>query len=445
VLDSQPGLFYGLIGARQFYGDPNTRHGDLCHRSFLSDNWGGLRDKLVEDGIYLNVYVDQFLAENIKGGKRRGRVRYNGTSDYWLFLDTCKLGLWSDGALMFHAETSWRANKSINPDVASLVPPNTAATMPVPNKSTTTLSEFYWLQALSEKYTLIVGKMNCGTLADENIFANNSRIQFNYAGLDVNPILGAFIPYTPLGTCVLWTPNPENNVIVSVFNAEGNAEKWGFDTLFNGETTYGVQYTFSPTVCGKLPGNYLILYAFSSKKATDYAIDPRHLIEEITGLIPIETKPNNYTIVANFDQYLWVKGGSAAAYKQRMTACGIARKNLPPEGIGIFGRIGWAPKDRNVIDQFYSLGIGGYGMIFPNRHYDRWGVGYAATHISADFRRDAKVMGMNLNRFEHGVEAFYNFQLVPYAHLTLNMPIIKSPVSSRRTAFALGLRLEVDL
>ncbi len=38
-----------------------------------------------------------------------------------------------------------------------------------------------------------------------------------------------------------------------------------------------------------------------------------------------------------------------------------------PVGIGIFGHAGWSPKDRNAIDQFYSFGIGVYGMLIPER------------------------------------------------------------------------------
>jgi hypothetical protein len=35
-----------------FYGDPNSVHGGILERSYLTDNWagGGVRDKLVEAG-----------------------------------------------------------------------------------------------------------------------------------------------------------------------------------------------------------------------------------------------------------------------------------------------------------------------------------------------------------------------------------------------------------
>jgi carbohydrate-selective porin OprB len=151
-------------------------------------------------------------------------------------------------------------------------------------------------------------------------------------------------------------------------------------------------------------------------------------------VVPVAEKSNNYTFMINFDQYLWVKGGGPAA----------GRKHQPPVGIGIFGRAGWAPKDRNVIDQFYSFGIGGYGMLIPGRDNDQWGLGWAGTHISSDLRDDVGLLSIDLDSFEHAVEAFYNFQVTPATHLKLNAQVIDSPVKSLDTACTLGMRLQID-
>jgi carbohydrate-selective porin OprB len=155
----------------------------------------------------------------------------------------------------------------------------------------------------------------------------------------------------------------------------------------------------------------------------------------------------NYTVLINFDQYLWIEGGSLALYKKRIASSnysGAGRRQQAPNGIGIFGRAGWAPKDRNVIDQFYSLGVGGYGMLIPGRDYDQWGIGWSGTHISSDFRDDTDLLGIDLNSYEHAVEAFYNFQLTPAAHLTVNAQVIDSMAESVDTAKTLGARLQLD-
>jgi hypothetical protein len=49
-----------------------------------------------------------------------------------------------------------------------------------------------------------------------------------------------------------------------------------------------------------------------------------------------------------------------------------------------------------------------------------------------------------LDSFEHAFEAFYNFQLTPAAHLTLDAQIIDPAVKSTDTAYTIGTRLQID-
>ncbi len=430
-----PELYYQLRRYPKFYGDENTVHGGLFERSFLLDNLGGARDFLVDHGIYFDVSVTQFLQGNSSGGKDSGSVRTNGTVDYWITLDTGKAGLWPGGAVFLHAESSWQADKSINADTGSLLPANFDATMPEPGDSQAfVLPELYLVQALPANFLLMAGKMNFSGAGDTNLFANNERTQFSYTGLVNNPILGAFIQYTPLGMAVVWAPSKQHNLTLLACQATGDGNSSGFDN-FDGDYTTGGQYQFAPTLGGTLPGHYLVLVGYSNKDLASFDIDPRHLIGEIIGVVPVARKTENYTGLVNFDQYLWVKEGGHAA---------VGRKHLPPIGIGIFGRAGWAPKDRNVIDQFYSFGIGGYGMLIPGRDNDQWGVGWAGTHISSDLRNALGPLEKELNSFEHAGEAFYNFQVTPAVHLTVNAQVIDSVVKRTDTAFTLGTRLQVD-
>jgi porin len=45
------------------------------------------------------------------------------------------------------------------------------------------------------------------------------------------------------------------------------------------------------------------------------------------------------------------------------------------QGIGIFGRIGFGDRNTNILEQFYSFGIGGQAML-PGRDHDRFGIGF---------------------------------------------------------------------
>jgi carbohydrate-selective porin OprB len=317
------------------------------------------------------------------------------------------------------------------------VPANFDATMPSNGQSQgIALPELYFTQGLPGNLLAIVGKVDYAGIGDQSVFANNERTQFQYTGLVNNPILGSFLPYTPLGVALDWAPSKEHNVAVLGVQSDGNGTTSGFDN-FNGNYAVGVQYQYSPTIAGHLPGNYRVLAAYSTKKFTDFNVDIRTLIGEIIGLVPVSKKDGNYTVLLNFDQYLWTRDAGQAP------ADAPSRRGLPPVGVGLFFRAGWEPQDRNVIDQFYSFGIGGYGGL-PGRDRDQWGLGWAGTHISGDLRNDLRTLGRRPNEFENAFEAFYNFAVTPAAHVSLDLQVIKSVSPSVDTAVAIGTRFQLD-
>lgn len=432
LIDLAPELMYQLRRYPKFYGDDNTSHGGLWERSYLLGTPGGTRDSWVDRGVYFDASVTQALQGNSSGGLDTGSARYNGSADYWLTIDTGKAGLWSGGALFFHAESSWRAGRSVSVDTGALIPANQDATMPTPGESEgIALPEVYLVQALPGNFIIMAGKMNFAGVADTNFFANNERTQFQYTGLVNNPILGAFIPYTPLGLVGVWAPSKQHSVAAILIQSEGDATSAGFDNF--DDYTAGMQYQYSRTIDERLPGNFRVIAGYSSEDLISFKIDDRHRARDVIGDIPLDRVDGNRTLILNFDQYLWTRDG------------GDGRMRQPPVGIGIFGRAGWAPDDRNVISQFYSFGIGGYGMLIPGRHHDQWGLGWAGTHISSDLRDAAELLGIELDAFEHAVEAFYDFRLTPAIRLSLNAQMISSPVKSTDTAYTIGMRLQVDL
>jgi carbohydrate-selective porin OprB len=306
--------------------------------------------------------------------------------------------------------------------------------MPTPNDSEElALSELYLTQALPDNWLAIVGKVDWAGLGDTNILANNEHTQFSYTGLVNNPILGAFIPYTSLGLGTVWAPSKSHQVALIGIQSKGKATSSGFDN-FDGDYTLGAQYQYSTNLGDNLPGNYRVLVGYDTKDVTDFAIDPRHLLEEIIGLVPIAAKSSNRAAVLSIDQFIWTRSDGTVT----------GRRGQPPVGIGIFARAGWTPEDRNVIDQFYSLGIGGFGMLIPGRDYDQWGIGWAGTHISGDLRADLALIGEDLDKLEHAVEVFYNFRLSPAIGLTINAQFIDSTVAAVDEAYTLGTRLQID-
>jgi len=427
------GALFSLRHYPKFFGDVNTRYGSFTNRSYLLTSMRGVRNDLYDKGVYLDATLFQFLGCNQHGGAKHGFWRYNGNAEYWLIFDTAKIGAWSRGALSFHAESTWTVNDSINDDVGSLLAANSRSRVPVPNADSTTLSEVVFEQDFTKHFLLRLGKLDATGPIDGTDFANNGRFQFLYAGLVNNPIISHFTAYTSLALLPIWKLTDQHKFVFYTADAQGAANKHGFDTAFNGETNFCLQYVFSPSI-GNKSGNYRFIFANSSKPLTSYELDSRHLIGKEVGELTIPKKSGNWGVLLNFDQYIWLYDKNEdVKYRQHQ----------PPVGIMLFGRAGWEPKDRNVIDQFYSIGIGSYGGPCK-RFYDQWGIGYCATHISCCLRKDLLEKNVCFRKFEHAAEAFYNIEFTPSMHFTINAQVIRPPLSTRCTAFVINTRLQTD-
>jgi porin len=114
-------------------------------------------------------------------------------------------------------------------------------------------------------------------------------------------------------------------------------------------------------------------------------------------------------------------------------------KNDPRQGIGLFGRYGIDDEKTNLVKQFFSIGIGGRGII-PGRDKDTFGIGYFYIEQSDelpsifDFYEDSK-----------GAEIFYNIEVTPWLHVTPDFQIIEPSLKNVDTAYIAGVRVKVDL
>ena len=428
-----PSLYYSAARSWRFYGDENTHGGDLFERSNILGDFGGSRDTLVDNGVYIDLRVTQF-AQNVADGGRddSNSTRTNGSSDLTLWVDSGQANLWSGGALFAHFEVNWGTD--IDADSGALLPANFDAVMPSADSPDVALSELYYMQALSPQWVLGIGKQNFASWADTNLFANNERNQFGNLALVSNPLAGVFFPYTTLGAWLDWAPSDKHNLVFVWAKKEGVADSSGLSDLDDGDNSYAIQYVYTADIGGK-PGHYLLAGAYTNQDTTGFKLTGQELYKdpfrEIIGLVPTD-EDDNYAVIGNFDQYLWVKD----------TAPGN-RPVTRPEGVGFFARAGWAPDDRNVIDQFYSFGLGGYGTLIPGRHDDNWGIGWAGSHISDDLRKLS--IAEPLREWEHAFEIFYNFALSPAVQLSLDAQSIRTASrSADDNALILGARLQLE-
>ena len=429
--------------------------GDFWKRKYMTGDWGGARTELAEHGILVDLDLTQNFQGNAHGGhSTNGAYEYGGSADLRLQLDTARMGLWPGGLIVLHGET--QMGHAVNKDVGAFMLPNIKSVFPVPDDpGETTLSEFYLMQALSEKVVVAAGKMDLLALGDRNAFAGDAThtTQFMNTGFNVNPVLLTAAPYTCMAAGVILIPTDwlQISTLVCDNDPNGAANMTGFNTAFHGRDWMSVMQEYDLKIKPfNRPGNQRIGWFWTSKDFTEFESDPRdpiparhieirgvpgfaqkllpknrrkaHIGDTLLDLRDPDTRPDNCGMYYNFDQYLFCDAKD------------------PTKGWGLFGRFGLAPSQANLFHTFYSIGLGGKGAI-PLRDQDTWGVGYYYGNVDNNL---GSRMGIDN---EQGVEMFYNIEVTPWFHITPDLQVIANPAGdfgNRTTAIVYGLRGQIN-
>ena len=114
-----------------------------------------------------------------------------------------------------------------------------------------------------------------------------------------------------------------------------------------------------------------------------------------------------------------------------------------PRGLSIYSRVGFAPRDRNLVDFEYQGGVSYVGLL-RSRPKDIAGLGFAYTHISRDVQPSDD--GPEPGNHESLLEAAYLVALNDWCIIQPDIQFIIRPgaTASRRDALVLGLRITLS-
>jgi porin len=395
--------------------------GDLQTRPALTGDWGGQRAKLSDKGIV--VSLDSLLTyQGVVDGGRDTDEDYTSSFDLEIHMDLQKMGLWEGGFVRVFAEGKF--GDGVNSDVGTLTAANTDGLFPLPGEDELTLTAVEYIQFLSESFAVIVGKMD--TLdGDTNDFAGaRGKDQFLNSNFVFNPATLRTTPYSALGAGALFLLPEEKGILsLAALDANGEPNTSGFSDAFDDGTILSAELRVDVKP-HDLPGHQLVGMTWSSK---DYAIldqNLRLLLLEwiLTGSVTPEENDDSWSFYYNFDQYVYIEDED------------------PTQGVGLFGRLGWADEDTSPIKAFYSIGVGGKGII-PGRDNDTFGIGYYYVESSDEF---PDLLGLIDIDDGQGFEVFYNIEVTPWLHVTPDFQIIEPAVDNFDTAYVLGIRTKVD-
>ncbi len=345
---------------------------------------------------------------------------YLGSWQFELKLDTAKMGLWPGGFVFMRTEGLY--GRSINARSGALLPNDIDSLLPAPGLDEVTVPHLYMVQFLSEKVAVLFGKLDT-TTGDANEFAHIvGDERFLGMAFAFNPVTARTVPYSPLGAGLIVLPTKDLTLTFTAVDTEGTPTRSGFDTAFEGATTWAAEARLV-THFGGLTGHQTLGGTYAAGEFVEFE---QSLLAFLPGSgVALNKSGKSWSVYWNFDQYLWnptvatdSKGGSEVD---------------PTRGVGIFGRVGFADEDTNPISQFYSVGFGGKGAC-ASRPHDRWGVGYDYMKTSAELPEFVQLGD------EQGVEVFYNYAVTPAFMVTADLQVIDSAKKNTDTAVVGGLR-----
>jgi len=425
-----------FFSAQAFAGEvalSKTYSGDLLTRSTLTGDWGGARNDLAKKGLTFDMSLTQTGMSVISGGRNQG-WEYAGRGNLTIHMDTQKMGLWPGG--FFKVEVEGNYNESINTDPGAIMPVNFNQMFPTAGSQEVNIPEVSFMQFFSKFAGVVIGKIDT-TSSDANEFAHGKgdRQFFNMA-FNINPIL-ALTPTSALAAGIIIVPTGDPKAAIINFMAldgDGKANRSGFDTVFESNTVYGAEVRGRTNFFG-MTGHQLLGAAYNTKDFSSLEQSSRIIIRN-RG---IEHKDSSWVLYYNFDQYLYEPQKGSG------------------KGIGIFGRLGASDGNPNPMNHFFSVGIGGKGIV-PGRPLDEFGLGYYYIDV-ANPRFTGPIETREALRNEYGGEAYYNFAITPWMKLTPDIQVIRTsqketvsvesvqPLVIKRqevdTAVVAGLRLQL--
>lgn len=358
-----------------------TAAADTLHEPRLLGDPGGVRSRLERLGVGVQLFYNQYLSGNPRGGAEPGNVGHSGSYDFFARVDAEELLGWRSLTALLHVKGQY--DRNINADVRSLSLPIDDADFDEP-----IYVDELWLEqgVLDERVRLRAGFLEQQTVFDRNAYANSEDRQFLSTFLDNNPVVP--LP-NGLGAVLFVRPFAQLTLAAGVADADNVPRRSGFDTAFDGlgsVTGYleGAFSTSLPAAGRPLPGTWR-LGVFLDGRERESLTDGR-------------TERGHLGAYLSVDQLVLREPGAA------------------DEGLGVFARLGWADGNEAPIEWFWSLG-GRYRGLLPGRGRDELGLAayqaIGAKHATLDR--------------ETGLEIYYRVEVFRWLAVTPDVQWIVDP------------------
>lgn len=407
---------YSWFNDGAVFGLDGTVIGDISERTHLTNDWGGLRSLWAEKGVFLNFY-NTTAFQSVSGGLNSSDAFISNT-ELSLNLDTGRLGWWSGGLIQAAVEARNGSSNSKVFGAGTLVPTYYGAVLPQPGKDNDIIFTNLFIEQAFGEFGLIAGVIPGLYVPDRTLFGDDWRRFFGNYNFNENPLFTQF--YNPQTATITGSYSPSKKLTFSLGVYDANTDTTNISKDFFDEYNIYGQATYSYEANG-LPGQVLIGGLWSNQEKLDLG-NPVTVNSGINGTeIRGNFRDDGWFVNANFSQYLKVI--EPTAERESLIARGD-----PLRGIGVFGRIGYAPEDVSAITQHYSLGLFGHGL-FDARPNDTIGLGGYYNRTSGSLKDGVNFFSggaIDVGN-ERGIEAFYNIEVTPAINVNLSYQWILDP------------------
>jgi porin len=427
---SARGLFAGADAAPA----PASAPQDIWQQDNLTGNWGGLRDKLHDDGAdFYAQYTSEALGNPYGGNFGQGAI-YEGLLETRISFDLEKMtgGAWKGAT--FRASSYWTHGPSLTQqDVGDF------STISNIDAYDTLRLEDLWLQQnfLDHKISLEVGQIAadseffispCALLFLNGTFGAFPMIAYNFEPLDppIYPLTstGARLKLQPVDSVYFMTAVYDGNAGTQSGNNRGT--RFGFSAQTGILSFSELGYLLNQGKDDKgMPGTYKLGGWVHTANYSTWSSQAAFA----NGTGSLQSAGVGYGIYGVADQTVWRTDPAAAGDPQSLCVC---------------LRTGVAPSRISMVDFDIDAGLNFHGLI-PGRKDDIAGLGIARSAISHDFSDFSQATGGPAFKYEAVIEGTYQVNLAPWWQLQPDVQYIFSAGAQAHSpdALVVGLRSTV--
>ena len=390
---------------------------DLGARDTLFGDWCGIKPHLADCGLTVDATLTQFYQGVAQGGGEQ-RFRYGDKMDVFFNVDTGKLGLWEGGTLTSHA-VDWQLGQSVIGDAVGLAPVNSALLTPGLGEQAYGLTSLQYTHQLSNGWAATFGRVNMFDLW-VGFYPQYGR------GIDGFLNTSALIPLSVIPSVPLITN------AAGLLKAGERGVEAGFIVMESqhSPTTVGLDFPNGVTLLavarrytdfGGQPGSHTVLGVYATGEYTSFNTQGWIILPE--GAVAPAAQTGTWQAAYLGEQRLCVDPCNADRYTS------------------LFGYVGFSDVETSPFAWTASVSVESFGPCC-GRPRDRMGIAYFYNSLNDDFQGVFDFV-TPVNDV-HGGEIYYNAEINPWFHLTVDLQVIDPTIEAEDTAVVVGTRARID-